>query len=76
MSFDQNACLIFQVCAACHTEIRLDSINALCHRHKLEPVTFMLQRSSRLVNSHEESDMERASSECEEGNHLTGRCSR
>ncbi|XP_023718903.1 probable G-protein coupled receptor No18 isoform X2 [Cryptotermes secundus] len=33
------------------------------------------QRSSRLVNNHEESDMERASSEYEEGNHLAGRCS-
>ncbi|KDR18992.1 probable G-protein coupled receptor No18 isoform X3 [Zootermopsis nevadensis] len=32
------------------------------------------QRSSRLVSNQEESDMERASSECEEGNHLAGRC--
>jgi len=48
----------------------------MCQKHSLEPVTFMLQRSSRLVNNHEESDMERASSECEEGNHLAGRCSR
>jgi hypothetical protein len=28
------------------------------------------------VNNHEESDMERASSECEEANHLAGRCAR
>ncbi|XP_021920808.1 tyramine/octopamine receptor-like isoform X2 [Zootermopsis nevadensis] len=34
------------------------------------------QRSSRLVSNQEESDMERASSECEEGNHLAGRCTR
>ncbi|XP_069699452.1 probable G-protein coupled receptor No18 isoform X2 [Periplaneta americana] len=32
------------------------------------------QRSSRLVSNHEESDAERASSECEEGNNLAGRC--
>ena len=64
------------LCAACTIISRLDIINAMCRKHSLEPVTFMLQRSIRLVNNHEESDIERASSECEEGNHLAGRCSR
>ncbi|PSN44207.1 Octopamine receptor [Blattella germanica] len=36
--------------------------------------TVVLQRSNRLVNNHEESDADRGSSECEEGNNLAGRC--
>jgi hypothetical protein len=51
-------------------------ISATWHKHSSILVVFVLQRSSRLVNNHEESDMERASSECEEGNHLAGRCAR
>ncbi|KAJ9587738.1 hypothetical protein L9F63_018827, partial [Diploptera punctata] len=32
------------------------------------------QRSTRLVSNHEESDAERASSECEDGNNISSRC--